>query len=429
MNQKQLTTTCPACSLLCDDLVVSSDGSVETHGCEKAAAFFQIQTGSEPVHHVDGKPASLELAVSNAVKILNQSKAPLICGLEQMTTQAQQIAWKIADQIGATIDTTLTNQGRSGLFSLQRVGSVTASLGEIAQRSDLVLFWFCDPEQTHPRLLERLGKSQTKRQIVVVGEPRNLTAARADQFLKIPADRAADALSILRAQLLGVKATAQIESPQLIELAELLKSASYGSIFYGQTDEDSAFDLANESLAALIRTLNQSTRFVGMKLRIDSNAISAENVLAWSSGYAMAVNHAAKFPRSNWLEYSAETVLTRGECDAVLFATAADLKTGMAGLSNVAQQHLASIPRIAISPIENLPVEVSIATGVAGINVGGELCRNDDVMMPLLPLATIGKMPTLESGKDPRQALDGSTAGIALQAIYEALSELGSREK
>ena len=148
-----------------------------------------------------------------------------------------------------------------------------------------------------------------------------------------------------------------------------------------------------------------------MKLRTDSNAISAENVLAWSSGCAMAVNHAANFPRSNWLEYSAETVLTRGECDTVLLATGVDLKTAFAGLSKVAQQHLASIPRIALSPIENLPVEVAIATGVAGLNVGGEFCRNDDVMMPLAPLATTGKMP-----------LNGLGAEIALRAIYEGLS-------
>lgn len=404
MNQKQLTTTCPACSLLCDDIVVSSDGSVDTHGCEKGALFFQIGNHDNTTHYVGGKPSDLAAVVSRSVEILRQSRAPLICGLNYLFADAQQIAWKIADRIGATVDTTFTNQGRSGLFSLQRVGKVTASLGEIYQRSDLILFWFCDPLETHPRLLERLSRSRTKRRIVVLGEPGSMTALHADQFLEISADRAAEALSVLRAQLLGVDATAQTESPQLIELAELLRSASYGSIFYGETAEDSAFDLANESLAALIRTLNQSTRFVGMKLRTDSNAISAENVLAWSSGCAMAVNHAANFPRSNWLEYSAETILTRGECDAVLFATGLDLKTTLAGLSRAAQQHLASVPRIAISPIENLPVEVSIATGVAGINVGGEFCRNDDVMMPLLPLAP-----------------NGSRAADALQGIFEAL--------
>jgi len=421
MNQKQLITTCSACSLLCDDIVVSSDGSVDTYGCEKGALFFQIDNNVSTAHYVGGKPSDLASAVSRSVEILCQSRAPLICGLNYLSADAQQIAWKIADRIGATIDTTFTNQGRSGLFSLQRVGKVTASLGEISQRSDLILFWFCDPLETHPRLLERLGRPRTKRRIVAVGKPESMTALHADWFLEVSADREAEVLSVLQAQLLRVDALAQIESPQLIELAELLGSASYGSIFYGQTTKDSAFDLANESLAALIRTLNQSTRFVGMKLRTDSNAISAENMLAWSSGCAMAVNHAANFPRSNWLEYSAETILTRGECDAVLFAAGLDLKTALAGLSKVAQQHLASVPRIAISPTENLPVEVSIATGITGINVGGELCRNDDVMMPLQSLATLGEVPPPKPRLESRQTSTSLRAAIALQAIYDAL--------
>lgn len=416
MNQEHQTTTCPACSLLCDDIVVSSDGSIETHGCEKGAAFYQIQTSSERVHHVDGKPANLDSAVSAAVNILNQSKAPLICGLDQMTTQAQQITWKIADRIGASIDTTLSNQERSSLFALQKVGQVTASLGEISQRSDLILFWFCDPVLTHPRLLERLNRFGVKRKIIVVGEPDNRTASHADQFFEFTPDNEATALSVLRSHLLNVEMRHADDSNRLIELAEQLAAAKYGTIFSGQTTKDSAFDFAGQSVAALLQTLNESKHFVGMKLRTDANAISAENVLAWSSGYAMAVNHAASFPRSNWLEHSAETILTRGECDAILMSTNVDLKTRFERLDRTAQQHLESIPKIVLSPMRNLPANVSIETDVAGVSEPGEFCRNDNVSMPLLPLP---KSEVKASSK-----IDNSASVIALQAIYDGVSIL-----
>ena len=417
MDQKHQTTTCPACSLLCDDIVVLSDGRIETHDCEKGADFFRIATDEKRVHHVGGKAASLESAVSAAVNILRQSKAPVICGLDQMTTQAQQIAWKIADRIGASIDTTLSNRQRSNLFSLQRVGKVTASLGEIAQRSDLILFWFCDPVLTHPRLLERLNRFGVNRKIIVVGESDNRTASYADQFLKLAPDRAPAALSVLRSHLIEQEVQCANDSNQLTELAEQLGATKYGAVFYGQTTDDSAFDFAGQSLAALVQTLNESTRFVEMKLRTDANAISAENVLAWSSGYAMAVNHATGFPRSNWLEHSTETILTRSECDAILFATSAGLKTTFEDLGPTAQQHLATIPKIVLSPIKNLPTEVSIQVGVTGVNEQGEFCRNDDVSMPLLTLSG-SNCATSSSNADQ------SVSEIALQEIYDGVSIL-----
>jgi formylmethanofuran dehydrogenase subunit B len=193
---------------------------------------------------------------------------------------------------------------------------------------------------------------------------------------------------VLRAKLKGIELDSEIvaqatglNTAQLDSLFSELASAKYGSIFYEQTYDDSVFDLATDSLLTLIRQLNDLTRFVGMKLRKDGNSHSA--VLAWSSGYPFAINFARKFPRFNWLEYSAETVLTRGECDAILFATGTDLQVGFSGLSRTAQDHLGSIPKIAMSPIQNFPSDVSFQVGVPGLTEAGEFCRNDDVSMPL----------------------------------------------
>ncbi len=258
---------CPGCTLLCDDIQVEQNGSaiVANNACQTGQAFFDITPTDRPTHRVANQPADLETAISAAASTLRQSQAPLICGLDQLSTQSQQVAWKIADQIGATIDTTFTLAGRASMFALQRVGKVTASLGEVASRSDLIVFWFCDPETTHLRLMERLshGRSkEVKRHIIVVDDRENATAARADDFLNVSRDRAAALLAVLRGSIKGftldrnqVVETTGIELHQILTLADRFQAANYGAILFGQSNPESSFDLATDSLSSLIREL------------------------------------------------------------------------------------------------------------------------------------------------------------------------------
>ena len=391
MNKQ--THVCPGCTLLCDDIAIDTSSSQQTaiNACEIGQSYFQIESAEERLHYISGQPADLQIAIESAAKTLAEAKAPLICGLEHLSAQAQQTAWKIADKIGATIDSSMSNTGRASSFALQRIGKVTATLGEVANRSDLVVFWFCDPATSHPRLLERLNRSSpTSRTIVVIDETETQTAKVADQFIQTTADQGIALLALLRAKLIGatldpetVEESSGLSSSELNELFISLSSAAYGAVFHGQPEPDSGFDIATQSLHSLIRKLNDVTRFVGLKLRHDENSQSAENVLSWSTGYSMAVNHSLGFPRFNWLEHSAESVLSRGECDAVLFATGPDMLTAIQGLSKSARDHLGSIPKIVLSPISNFQSEIAFQIGVLAISENGELCRLDDVSLPV----------------------------------------------
>jgi formylmethanofuran dehydrogenase subunit B len=290
----------------------------------------------------------------------------------------------------------------------------------VANRSDLVVFWFCDPETSHPRLLERLSRSGgRKRQIVVIDEFANNSANKADNFLKVSRDQAAAVVAVLRAVLKGLLLDAELvrsgtglELSQLQSLADKLRSANYGSIFFGQTTADSSFDPVTDSLSLMVRELNNLTRFVGIKLRSDANAQGAEDVLAWSSGYPFAINHSLGFPRFNWLEHSAETVLRRRECDAVLFATGADLPQSLAGLSRNSREFLGTIPTIALSPIVNFPSTVSIQVSTPGLDGDGEFCRFDGVSLPLKA--------------DSTQSSGSVDSEIALQALRQVIGSLAS---
>ena len=175
---------CPGCNLLCDDVTFQVDGrQVRTEvKCDKAQAWVQM---------VSQTPAASPTPdfVSNQLRALAQSLAtaqmPLIAGIANLTTQSQQLAWKIADVCNATIDVSIANSNQGSLYALQRLGKVTASIGEIAMRGDVVVLWFCDPATSHPRLLERLQAKKTKR-IIVVDSVRTKTAQVADKFIQLP---------------------------------------------------------------------------------------------------------------------------------------------------------------------------------------------------------------------------------------------------
>lgn len=422
---------CPGCTLLCDDLEVTRATRVGQakpslqvqNACELGQAFFQMEVGESAEHFAGPKSIGLEEALERGAKLLDRSRSPLITGLDALSTQAQQAAWAIADRLQATIDTTLTNQGRGSLFSLQAIGKVTATLGEIASRSDVIVFWFCDPQVTHPRLIQRLRRAESEsgfdRQLIVVDESESETGRAADRFFQLPRRLAAPLLSALRAAISDrpydsavvanilqnlheqVSPTAQRED-LLSQLAEKLTSASYGSFIYGQVDDDSELALADESLNRLVRSLNDHTRFVSLKLRHDGNAISGENVLTWSSGFPFAINYANRRPEFHWLEHSAEHRLQRGECDAVLLATGVDVLETFAGLPAASLAHLAATPKLLLSqlPLSQTPwvgslgaEDVFIQVGIPGMTDSGELCRLDDVSFGVRALTEAGDFP------------------------------------
>lgn len=390
---------CPGCTCLCDDLAISIEpGKVEfANACALGSRWFD-QTVSYLPHNVDGQPVELPTAISAAVQLLSQSTAPLICGLDHLTIQAQQNIWQLADRLGATIDTTMSHSGRASQFSLHRSGNFTATLGEIASRSDLVLYWFCDPESTHPRHLERYGNpdDDKERKIIVIDDHQSATASQADWFIQLPRGSAASALTTIRGLLRGVPMDEQkiLESTgQRVnvwqDIVTRFLAASYGSVFYGYTTNESRFDNATDSLVALIGDLNNQTRFVSLGMRNDSNAQGAENVLAWSSGFASAVNLQRGFPRSNGLEYSSQAVLEQGECDLILLASTESLESSLASLTENAVTHFQRTPKIVITTSELVGadnVRIRIMVSKPGKNANGDYCRQDNVALPLTAL-------------------------------------------
>ena len=72
-----------------------------------------------------------------------------------LSTQAQRTAVAIADLLRARLDTATSRPAAAGLLAAQRRGRSAATLGEIRNRADVILFWAVDPRVRYPRFFER----------------------------------------------------------------------------------------------------------------------------------------------------------------------------------------------------------------------------------------------------------------------------------
>lgn len=397
--------TCTFCGCVCDDIVlkVRDDKIVEAkNACVLGKAWFlHHEIEHRPACLVEGQPVDLDQGIDRAARILVEARYPLVYGLSDTTCESQRKAAAIADLIGGTIDTTTSVcHGPSGM-AFQGVGEVTATLGEIRHRADLVIYWGGNPAESHPRHFTKYSlmpkgifvpRGRKDRTCVVVDVRRTKSAKAADIFLQIKPRKDFEALWTLRALAKGVVLdAAQVEEQTGIALAvwqdlmDRMKRARFGVLFFGMgVTMTRGKHLNSEAVLALVRDMNDYTRFVAKPVRGHGNVTGADNVVSWRTGYPFGVNLSRGYPRFNPGEYTSADILARREADAAMIIAS----DPMANFSQPAREHLASIPFIALDPKETPTTRaatVAFSTAVYGINVPGTVYRMDDVPIPLRP--------------------------------------------
>ena len=382
--------TCTACGCLCDDIALTTDGDriVEAeNACAIGRDWFLADhaRGDRPAAAIDGQSATFDEAVAKAAAILKEARSPMVLGLVGATMEAQRAAVALADRIGATIDPGRSSDSLPRWRAVQRVGMVSATLGEVRDRADLVVFWGVDPAATHPRHLERYSgepigrfvpEGRRGRTIVVVDAEPGQT--KCDRFVFLDPERHAEALSDLRMIVNGITPNTRHEA--LDELAHRMKTARYGAFFFGAMPGGT---VAVEEALKLVRDLNRHTRFVALTMGARGNLAGAEAVLSWQAGSPRAVDFSGGSPRFLPDEATAERRLIRREADAAV-VVADDPE---ACLSAGALASLQSIPTILIAPRASDREDITVAmnTSTPGIHAGGTVLRCDGAALPLRP--------------------------------------------
>lgn len=409
---RRVGITCLGCGLVCDDVTVAvSGGSVGDLSPACALGSAWLGSGAVPDRiRSSGSDAAFEAAVATATTLLSDSRGRVLVYLGPgLTIEALKPAVAIADRLKAATDTATTAAAASGILAGQRRGRAAATLGELKNRADLVLFWGADPARTHPRFIERLVNAtgthvpggRASRAVVSVRIGAGGAVDGADTSLQLPAAAELAALSMLRSIIAGGPVPdAAAGYPGLAELAARLVAAKYVAIVAnGEGGDPARPSQGSEGLIALAQALNTPVRAALYTLRSGDNRNGVEALLTWQTGYPFAVDFRSGVP-----VYGAD----RRALDDMGSFDAALLVGDWHAMPAASVAALASLPTVIIGPgASDWPgtAGVAIDTGRAGIHEGGTAYRLDDIPLPLAP------------------ALDGPrTAAMVLSALEEAVS-------
>ena len=384
--------TCLGCGCACDDItiVVKQDRIAEArNACALGVAWFG--DGTVPAEtRVNGRTASLERALTEAARLLTGATRPLVYLAGDVSCETLREGVAIADRLHAAIDS-LAATAATAVLAAQRRGRAGATLGEIRQRADLVVFWAVDPSARYPRYGSRYAveprgvaapQGRKDRTLIAVDVGEALGPADADRRLAIaPADEV-DSLEIMRATVQGRTVGEEARFRTAVELARRMTEARYVAIVTdGEPGTTSADPARAEALVTLSQTLNAPTRCALSTLRGGGNRSGADAVLTWQTGFPFAVDFARGYP-SYQPQAGAAALLGAGEVDAALVIGAP------ATLPVPVATALARVGSVVIGPRASAATfqpAVAVDAGVAGIHEGGTAFRMDDVPLPLRP--------------------------------------------
>ena len=208
--------TCLGCGCACDDVSVTVSGGRITEvipACPVGREWFG--DGAIPLEvQRSGQSDSLDHTLAETADLLLQARGRLLVYIgPDLTSQAQRLAVALADLLGATVDSATSSTAAEGILSAQRRGRAGATLGEVRNRADVLLFWGMDPAKRYPRFMARcvdvpgthVPEGRTSRTIigVTVGSERGPEGA--DVAVTLQADEEITALSLMRASLQGYK--------------------------------------------------------------------------------------------------------------------------------------------------------------------------------------------------------------------------------
>jgi formylmethanofuran dehydrogenase subunit B len=279
-------------------------------------------------------------------------------------------------------------------------GKVAATLGEVKNRADLIIYWGSNPAECHPRHFTRytltprgrfVPNGRKDRYMVLVDVRPTPSARAADLFLQVRPGQDFEILTALRALVKGHRVdSTRLEAtgvalPVLQDLADRMKRCRFGVLFFGMGLTMTRGKFMNSSaIFTLAAELNAFTKFVAIPMRGHGNVTGADTVVGWSTGYPFGVDFSRGYPRYNPGEFTACDLLSRGDVDAVL-VMGADPGATMPG---PAANHLRRAPTIVLDPRVSTTsrlAAIHITTTATGISAPGTVYRMDDVPLPLRP--------------------------------------------
>lgn len=401
--------TCSGCSLLCDDIIIKSDGLYidEVIGaCLKGKERFDQITSKNrilnPQIKKDGElqKATLDEALKKVIKIIKNSSKPLLYGFSTVSCEAQLKGIHLASVINGFIDSNSTICQGKVLNTSKETGISLTTITEAINKADLLILWGANAAESIPRLLNKVlfsrGKFRmTGREIktLIAIDPVKTASFRVmgvrDVALQIKAGKDIDLIRVLKeeccvADSIPDKGIAGIDSNDLKRLLLHLTGAENGIIFIGQglLNSQDGSNVIKEllELVQLINVKQQKGRMSVMMLGGHYNMVGFEHVALSNYGK----NQSLQFS-NNLLVETSDTIVSKIEKEdfdcSIIVGT-----DPISHFPKHLSKKLMSKPIILIDNKQSATsyvADVIIPSCITGIESGGLVYRIDHVPLNL----------------------------------------------
>ncbi len=309
--------TALGCSLICDDF--SSDQTVQNANCPKCQRWFEwAQDASRrpPFFQLDGAGVSSEKCLEELKLLLRQAKRPAIFASGHLTSAQSHRVIDLAAQERALLTTHLTPANATLSSSISRHGASTCTMGEIAERCDVLFLWNINPEDDCPRLWERLRiKERSTARIYCLGSLPSQFPANVIHIPVTNQQEAQEALTSLQLLLNG-QSLPSLDATWN-DLASSLRDADYPVFLVSNHQSELHSPLISRLLLDLHLMLREHNRGFLVSLPSVAPALTTGAALLSRTGYPDAFDFAAIGPQMSE-SLSLETLLEQQEIDTLL---------------------------------------------------------------------------------------------------------------
>lgn len=391
---------CPFCGTLCDDIVCKvEDGEIvgTMNACRIGHSKFVHTEGAmrwkKPMMRQGDEfvETTYDDAIEKAAQTIVNAKRPLMYGWSCTDCDAQAVGVELAEEAGAVIDNTASVCHGPSVLGLQDVGYPICTFGEVKNRADVVVYWGCNPMHAHPRHLSRnvfsrgffRERGRADRTLIVVDPRKSDSSKLADIHLQLDFDKDYELLDAIRSVARGkdilYDEVAGISREQIYQVADVLKNAQFGILFFGMGITHSRGKHRNiDTAICLTQELNDYSKWTLIPMRGHYNVTGFNQVCTWESGYPYCVDFSMGYPRYNPGETGSNDLLQNKETDAMM-VIASDPG---AHFPQRSLERMAEIPVIAIEPHRTPTTEMAdiiIPPAIVGMEAEGTAYRMEGV--------------------------------------------------
>jgi formylmethanofuran dehydrogenase subunit B len=401
-------TVCCGCSLVCDDVQVTVQGSKLASlglcklGHEYCGAVLNSARLTTPLLAKDGghpSPTGVEQALNGALTLLVRSKRPLLYGWSNSTSEAVRLGLELARRLHGVFDSSASLE-YGDLLAHHLAGGEAhqVSLDEVRHRGEHVVYWGVNPAESHHRHASRFavfpkgdqipeGRESRTVSVIDIRKTESMRLAN-HQLILNSVDGDVQLLAALLKEVQGAggatpDSVGGVLAIEFLSFAKALRDADYVAIFYGNGLIQAAHAAKSLSLLAqLVAALNtKKRRCVTLPMVAYANTIGAVAACQATTKQPFAADFASNPSKAH---AGAVKGLMAGEFDAAL-VVGMDALALLPGPAARALRQLSIVSLGVLPSVTSASAEVVIPTALTGAEAGGTVTRMDGNSVPLAP--------------------------------------------